>query len=172
MPDVAPFIIDKPSLKILAAEAPETVPAADVELQCTGRGLEVTVDQEETELTTFCGTYTTYGKERWTVLLQAYTSFGTAGLWTLVRPLVGHVVTFELLPQGDAAVSVSNPLMTGKAIVKAFPFLTGEQGDASEVDVEFAVQGEPEFLETAPVAGGTQTTAQQATEPVEEEQAA
>lgn len=152
MADVAPFIIDKPSLKILAAVAPDTVPVAEVELQCTGRGLEVTVDQDETELTTFCGTYTTYGKERWTVTLQAYTSFGTQGLWTLCRPLVGHEITFELLPQGDAAVSVDNPLMTGRAMVKAFPFLTGEQGDASEVDVEFSVQGEPEFLDTAPAA--------------------
>lgn len=162
MADVPPFIIDKPSLKILAAEPPDTVPAADVELQCTGRGIQVEVDQDENEMVTFCGTYTTYGKEKWTITLNAYTSYGTEGLWTLTRPLVGLVVSFEFLPQGDDPVSVDNPLMTGKARVKAFPFLTGDQGNASEVDVEFKVEGAPEFLEVAPAAEGTKAVSKPA----------
>jgi hypothetical protein len=158
MADVPPFIIDKPSLKILAAVAPDTVPVAEIELQCSGRGLDVTVDQDENELTTFCGTYTNYGQEKWTVTLNAYTSFGTDGFWTLLRPCVGHIITFELLPQGDAPVSVDNPVMTGKAMVKAFPFLSGDQGNGSEVDVDLKVQGMPEFLDTAPANGQAQTT--------------
>lgn len=147
MPDIPPFILRHPELTLTPGGA-----GTPVVLRCQGRALTVEPEQDENDFETFCGTYTTYGVEKWTITLGCYTSFGTEGLWTLVRPLVGTIVDFELLPNGDAAASIDNPIMTGKAMVKAFPFIDAEVSDASEVDVEFAVQGTPTFATTPPAA--------------------
>lgn len=166
MPDVPPFILRKPSLKLTLT------PGTPITLQCQGRGMQVVPDQDENDFETFCGTYTTYSPEKWTITFNAYSSFGTDGLWTLVRPLVGKVVDFELLPDADAAVSVTNPKMAGKAIVKSFPFLDAEVSDASEVDVELAVQGTPTFATSGTMAEGQEGSEEESTEQAEEPAAA
>jgi hypothetical protein len=48
--------------------------------------------------------------------------------------------------------------MSGNALIKAFPFIDGAVGEASEFDLVLAVQGEPLFDET-----GTTTQAAAAT---------
>lgn len=170
MADKPPFILHKPSLKILAAEAPATVPTADIELQCLSHGLTAEPEQDENDVKTFCGTYTTYGAEKWTITIAAYTSYGLDGLWNQLRPCVGELVKFELLPNGEVAVSEDNPMMTGVAMVKAFSFIDGEVDESSEIDVELAVQGEPEFLTTPPIVTAAATTSY-SPPPAEEEAA-
>lgn len=156
--EVVPFIIKHPELTIPAGTGIPPVPATDVVIRCQGHSLAVEPDQDENTFETFCGTYTTYSPEKWSITISCYTSYGTNGLWTLLRPLVGKVVGFKLLPDGDAAVSVDNPQMAGTAMVKAFPFLSGDVSDASDVDVVLAVQGAPTFATT----GTTGTEAQSA----------
>lgn len=159
MPDIPPFIIKHPELTIKAGTGTPAVPAADVTIRCQGHSIAVEPEQDENTFETFCGTYTTYSPEKWSVTISCYTSYGTDGLWTLLRPLVGLVVAFELLPDGDVAASVDNPVMSGNAIVKAFPFLSGDVSDASDVDVVLAVQGQPTFGTTAPASEGEGVTA-------------
>lgn len=156
MSDIPPFIIKHPELTIKAGTGVPAVPATDVVLRCQGHAIAVEADQDENSFETFCGTYTSYSPEKWTITLSCYTSYGTDGLWTLMRPLVGLTVAFELLPDGDVAVGVDNPVMSGNAVVKSFPFLSGDVSDASDVDVVLAVQGEPTFGETAPAAEGAE----------------
>lgn len=116
-----------------------------VELKCHANAIAAEVDQDQNDYETFCGGFSAYGAEKWTINVTAYQSFGTDGLWTKVRPLVGTLQTFTLRPDDDGAAGVGNPHMTGTARVKAFPFLAGAVGEAAEVELVLAVQGTPTF---------------------------
>lgn len=131
-----PFILNHPRFTLNPG-------ASAIELDCSANEVHTNVEQDESTVETFCGTYTNYKAEVWDITIQGVQSFGTDGLWNVLRPLVGTIVPFELLPDTDAAVSASNPLMQGTALVKAFPFIDAALGEASEFDVVFAVQGQP-----------------------------
>lgn len=140
-----PFLPVKPIVKITGA-------TDSVEIQCAAESFEVSVDQDETTTETFCGTYTTYKAEVWTITGTVFQSYGAAGLWNLLRPMVGVVTTFEMIPDASQPRSVSNPVMSGSCIVKAFNFYSGGPGEPTSFDVIIAVQGTPTFTTTAGVA--------------------
>ena len=143
MPDTpvtaVPFIPVKP--KILIGTT-----GSGVDIACAASDLAVEVDQDEVTTETFCGTYTTYKPEVWTITATVYPSYGTAGLWNLLRPLVGGAAKpYSILPDGSKVAGPDNPQMTGTCFVKAFPFYTGSAGEPTTFDVELAVQGTPTF---------------------------
>ena len=140
MPNVtaSPFVLVKPKISLGTA-------GTVVEFQCGANQVEAAPEQDENTVETFCGVFTTYKPENWTITVTALQSYGTNGLWTNVRPLCNTVQPFTLLPDAVAAISVSNPQMTGTAYVKGFPFLSAAVGEASEFDLELAVQGIPTF---------------------------
>jgi hypothetical protein len=135
---VAPFILTHP-LILLGDNA------TGVEVQCMANQVQATADQDDTTTETFCGSYTSYKAEVWTITLTALQSFGDDGLETLVRPLVGQVIPFTIVPEADDAISVDNPAMWGTARVKVFSFLDANVGEASSFDLVLAVQGQPHF---------------------------
>ena len=139
MPAVVPFILQHPKIELTAGAG------TPVEIQCSANQVVAEPEQDENTNETFCGSYTSYKAEVWTITVTALQSFGTDGLWTKVRPMAGTVVDFTLLPDADAAISIDNPEMSGKVIVKAFAFLDAAVGEASEFDLVLAVQGEPAF---------------------------
>lgn len=136
-----PFLPVKPKIRVGDA-------TTGVDIECAAGELAVEVEQDEATTETFCGTYTTYKAEVWTITATVFPSYGAAGLWNLVRPLVGAVQPFAILPDAAAAVGVDNPMMTGTAIVKAFPFFAGSPGEPSSFDLVLAVQGTPTFATT------------------------
>jgi hypothetical protein len=138
-----PFIVVHPLVKIGPT-------GSAVEFECPATNLDTAVDQAENTTETFCGTYTSYKAPKWTITITVAQSYGADGTWTLLEPLVGTIVPFEIQPD-VAAPSIDNPNMSGTAMVKAFPFISAGPGAASEVDVVLAVQGEPTFGITAPV---------------------
>jgi hypothetical protein len=151
MPAVTPYYMNKPLLQLGAV-------ATAVELQCYANNVETNIDQDETVTKTFCGVYTSYGPEKWTIVLTVLQSFGADGLWTLVQPMVGTIQPFTLMADADATPGVDNPVMSGTAMVKAFPFLSGAVAEPSEFDLELAVQGAPTFGIVAPtIAAGAET---------------
>ena len=125
-----------------------------MDIECAAGELAVEVEQEEATTETFCGTYTTYKAEVWTITATVYPSYGADGLWTLLRPFVGMAVPFSVVPDRDATVNVENPIMSGTAIVKAFPFYMGSPGEPTSFDVEIAVQGAPDFRDRGHAAHG------------------
>lgn len=145
MPDTTitspPFIFKKPEITLGAA-------GTSVDIACAGSAVTAEPEQDENTVETFCGTYTSYKPEVWTITVTALQSFGTGGLWNQVRPLCGTVVPFTLLPDASAPISETNPEMSGTAYVKGFPFLGGAVGETSEFDLELAVQGVPVFTVT------------------------
>src|SRR5262245_6299457 len=139
-----PFIIVLPLIKLGTT-------GSSVTIQCAATNLDVAVDQDENTVETFCGSYTSYKAEKWTITVTVAMSYDATGVWTLVQPMVGTIVPFQLQPD-DAAASASNPNMSGTVLVKAFPFISAAPGEASEVDLVLAVQGQPAFGTTAPAA--------------------
>jgi hypothetical protein len=138
-----PFIVTHPLIRLGDA-------TTGVEIECAATNLDVNPDQDENTIETFCGSYTSYKAVKWTITVSVGQSYGTGGVWTLVQPMVGTTVPFEVQPD-TAAASVDNPNMSGTALVKAFPFISAAPGEASEVDIVLAVQGDPDFGITAPV---------------------
>jgi hypothetical protein len=162
MANPIPFVLEHPSI-ILDYDG-----ATPVDVSCMANEVHTNVSQDETTVTTFCGQYTTYKPEVWDITLQGVESFGTDGLWTVLRPLVGQTVPFELIPDGSQPVSVDNPVMSGVATVKAFPFIDAAAGEASEYDVVLAVQGTPTFGIVAPVGTSSESASSESasSEPV------
>lgn len=148
MPEVQPHILQKPLLEITLPGATPTT----VEIQCSSNQVEIAPEQDETTTETFCGSYTSYKAEVWTVTITALQSFGADGLWTQLRPMAGKFVDFRILPDADLPVGVDNPEMTGSAILKAFAFLSASVGEPSDFDVVLGVQGMPTWS-TTPAAG-------------------
>lgn len=146
MPDTQvtapPFIVTKPLIKIGPT-------GSGVEFECAATNLEVAVDQDENTVDTFCGSYTSYAAPQWTITVTLAQSFGANGSWTLLHPLCGTTQPFVIQP-AVTTPSVDNPVMSGNAIVKQLPFLSAAPGEASEVELELAVQGTPVFGIVAP----------------------
>lgn len=155
MPDTQisapPFVVDHPLIRLGAT-------GSGVEVECAATNLDVTVDQDENTVDTFCGSYTSYKAPKWTITVTVAQSYGANGSWTLIHPLCGTVVPFQIQPD-TAAASVDNPSMSGNALVKQLPFISSAPGEASEVDLELAVQGDPVFGIVAPTGAAASSQA-------------
>lgn len=144
----APFNPVKPILKI-------TQGGNSVQVECASESFEASVEQDETTTETFCGTYTAYKAEVWTITGSVFPSYAAlaanaGGLWNALRPMVGDpTATFEFIPDSTQARSASNPVMSGTCLVKAFPFYAGSPGEPTAFDLVLAVQGAPSFTTTA-----------------------
>lgn len=145
MADPVPHFMTRPLLVIGPSASPI------MELQCAANNIEATPDQDENEYDTYCGSYQTLGPEKWNITATVLQSFGTDGVWTKLRPVVGTVQPFELRPDAPDPRGLDNPAMTGNALVKAFQFLNGGVNGPSEIDIVLKVQGTPTWLTT----GGT-----------------
>lgn len=128
---------------------------SSVDITCAGTNLTVDVDQDENTVDTFCGSYTSYKAAKWTITVTIAQSFGADGSWELIHPLCGTLQPFMIQP-AQGTPSVDNPVMSGTAMVKQLPFADAAPGEASEVDLELAVQGDPVFGIVAPT--GTETS--------------
>lgn len=146
----APYIVTKPSIKIGPT-------GSEVSVECAATNFEHSIDQDENTTDTFCGSYTSFGPQKHTLTMTIAQSYGAAGSWTLLQPMVGTVQPFVVTP-GIGAVSVDNPVMSGSAVVKALPFMNAGPGEVSEVDLELAVQGQPAFGIVAPTMAATETS--------------
>jgi hypothetical protein len=133
-----PFILIKPKLTIGAT-------GSIVEFECNANEVDASPEQDSTDTETFCGIFTSYKPEKWTVTITALQSFGTDGLWNLLRPMANTLQPFTILPDATQPVSDSNPEMSGTAYVQGFAFLAAPVGEASEFDLVLAVQGVPDF---------------------------
>jgi hypothetical protein len=153
MADPVPHFVTKPLLIVGPSASPV------MELECAANHVLAEPDQDENSYDTFCGTYQTYGPEKWKITATVLQSFGVDGVWTKLRPVVGTIQPFELRPDAPDPRSVDNPAMTGTALVRAFKFLDAGPNEPSEIDIELTVQGTPSWVLT----GGTPLRAAGAT---------
>lgn len=141
-----PFILVKPKLTVGPA-------GSEVEFECGANQVEAAPEVDENTTETFCGTFTSYKPEVWTITITALTSYGADGLWNLLRPFAGTRQPFTLLPDISKPIGPDNPEMSGECIVKPFAFLSAAVGETSDFDLVLAVQGIPVFDETPGATG-------------------
>lgn len=142
--ETPPFVLVKPAISLDDG-------TNAVRFECGANQIVAAPDQDENTTETFCGSFTTYKPEVWTVTITSLTSFGPEGLWNNLRPLVGKVCDLLIIPTGADPISETNVALSARALVKAFTYLDAAVGETSEFDLELAIQGIPEFLETPPV---------------------
>jgi hypothetical protein len=74
-----------------------------------------------------------------------YQSFDAAATEEVLSAALatGGPVPFEIVPRKSDAVSVTNPSFTGFVIPQPYSPINGDAGDASEVELEWALTGPP-----------------------------
>lgn len=104
---------------------------------------EVAVEVDEQDVTT-------YGSGGWkevlgglksgTLGLEFKQDFAAAALDSIMWPLLGTVVAFEVRAS-NAAVGTSNPKYTGNILIKEWNPVTGSVGDDATVSVSYSTSG-------------------------------
>jgi hypothetical protein len=138
VPDPLPLILTDASIKI-----------NDAELGCVANHIELTPDTTITTLDTMCGSKDYPGVVKWSLIATLYQSFDAAATEETLSAAVaaykadGTLPTFEILPYKSRPVAADNPSWTGELIPQDYAPINGDAGDASTVELEWSLSGEP-----------------------------
>ena len=130
----APFIADN-----------VLVTLAGKELTCLVNHVEITPDVSDVEITSMCGRKTYPGAVEWQFNATFYQSFDVDGTDAVLGGAVagGVPVPFIVQARGDAPISATNPSFTGMVIPKPYTLIAADAGEATTVDIEWSIDGEP-----------------------------
>ena len=141
-PEPLPLILTNASLKI-----------NDQELACVTNHLELSPDVSITTLDTFCGSKDYPGVVKWSLVATLYQSFDPGATEEVLSEAYaayladGSLATFELSGYRDQqGGTLTNPTWSGNVIPQPYSPINGDAGDASTVDIEWSVSGEPTRL--------------------------
>ncbi|KJS60657.1 phage tail tube protein [Streptomyces rubellomurinus] len=104
---------------------------------------ELAVEVEEKDVTTYAsqGWKTVIGGlKSGTLACEFVQDFAAAKLDSIMWPLLGQVVAFEVRPD-QAVASTSNPKYTGNVLVKEWSPINGSVGDEATVGVSYPTSG-------------------------------
>lgn len=113
------------------------------DLSASTSKIELTDQFEEKDSTTFGSggaKEVLGGLESGTLALTFKQDFAASAIDSIMWPLRGTVVTFEVRPT-SAAASTSNPKYTGSVLIKEWKPVSGSPGDLAEVSVSFPTSG-------------------------------
>jgi len=138
-PEPLPLILTNASLKI-----------NDQELACVTNHLELSPDVSITTLDTFCGSKDYPGTVKWSLVATLYQSFDPAATEEVLSQAYaayladGTLSTFSIAGYRDRAQGTTdNPTWSGEVIPQPYSPINGDAGDASTVDLEWSVSGDP-----------------------------
>jgi hypothetical protein len=138
MAEPLPLILTDASLKI-----------NDIELACVTNHIELSPDTTVTTLDTMCGTKDYPGTVKWSLITTLYQSFDVGATEEVLSAALaayradGTLPTFEILPYKARPVGVDNPSWTGELIPQDYSPVNGDAGEASTVELEWSLSGEP-----------------------------
>jgi hypothetical protein len=134
----------------------------DVELACLVNHIEISPDVSITTLDTMCGSRDYPGVVKWALVATLYQSFDSGATEEVLSEAVqgGVPVPFEVVGYRDQPVSEANPMWSGEVIPQPYSPINGDAGDASTIDLEWSIVGEPtkNITEPAALAGATSST--------------
>ena len=157
-PEPQPLILNNASLQIS-----KTALVADLtELACVANHIEIAPDVSITTLDTMCGSKDYPGTVKWALVATLYQSFDPDATEEVLSSAVdgGVPVPFEVVGYRDKPVSATNPSWTGLLIPQPYAPINGDAGDASEVELEWSMVGEPVKSITPAAAREARTEAQ------------
>lgn len=131
------------------------------ELACVTNHIEISPDVSVTTLDTMCGSKDYPGNVKWALVATLYQSFDTDATEDVLSAAVafGSPVMFAVMAYKSKPPSATNPVWSGLCIPQPYAPINGDAGDASEVELEWSIVGEPTKGITAPtVAAGRRST--------------
>jgi hypothetical protein len=136
-----PLILTNGSIKIATDDTTTTL----VELACVANHMELSPDVSITTLDTMCGSKDYPGVVKWSLVATLYQSFDVGATEdTLSAALAfGAPVAFSVSGYRDRPIGPDNPEWTGLVIPKPYSPINGDAGDASTVELEWSLSGEP-----------------------------
>lgn len=155
-PEPNPLILNNASLKL----------GTDLtELACVANHIEISPDVSITTLDTMCGSRDYPGVVKWALVATLYQSFDPDATEEVLSAAVdgGVPVPFEVQGYRDQPVSLTNPAWSGMVIPQPYSPINGDAGDASEVDLEWSIVGEPTKSTTPSALTAAQKSAAAAT---------
>ena len=140
-PEPQPLILTNASIKI---SSDDTV-ANLAELACVANHVEISPDVSVTTLDTMCGSRDYPGTVKWALVLTLYQSFDPGATEEILSAAVasGGPVAFEVQGYRDQPTGDTNPKWTGLVIPQPYSPINGDAGDASTVELEWSIVGEP-----------------------------
>ena len=148
MAEPQPLILNDASLKI----SNDGTVAGLTELACVTNHIELSPDVGLTTLDTMCGSKDYPGTVKWSLIATLYQSFDPDATEDVLSAAVelGVPAPFEIIGYKSQPVGATNPKWTGFVIPQPYAPINGDAGDASEVELEWSVDGEPlkEIIDT------------------------
>lgn len=150
-----------PEVNLTAAGDPVGVPAnplilnnayfemSGVNLACQVQHLEVSPENKQVTVTTFCSETDYPGVTKWHLRVTFYQDFNAGSVYqTLNAALQAYnasatPVNFKARPYSSRVASVNNPIISGYAIPQPFDLLIGDAGAASQVQIDWNLTATP-----------------------------
>ena len=154
-----PLILTDASLKL--GITPTAAYAALKELACNVSHLELTPDVSVTTIDTMCGSKDYPGTVKWSLIATLIQSFDTDATEDVLSDCLaasvaagGAAMPFAVMGYKSIAIGPTNPVWTGKVIPQPYSPISGDAGDASEVEIEWSLDAAPTKGETTPTVFG------------------
>jgi hypothetical protein len=162
MAEPLPLILDDASLKI---STDDTV-ANLKELACVTNHIELSPDVSTTTIDTMCGSRDFPGQVKWSLVATLYQSFDPDATEEVLSAAVANdgPVAFEIVPYKSKPVGPTNPAWSGLVIPQPYAPINGDAGDASTVELEWALTGEPVKSTTPDTLAATETATETGTD--------
>jgi hypothetical protein len=136
-----PLIMNDASLKI----STDATTLNLKELGCSANHIEIAPDTSVTTLDTMCGSVDYPGTTKWSLVATLYQSFDVGAVEEVLSAALasGVPVAWEVVPYKTPPISATNPAWSG--LVRPAPYspINGDAGDASEVELEWAITQGP-----------------------------
>jgi hypothetical protein len=116
-----------------------------VELACLANHIELSPDVSVTTIDTMCGSKDYPGQVKWALVATLYQSFDPDATEEVLSAAVegGVPVPFAIVGYRDKPVGPTNPEWSGFLIPQPYAPINGDAGDASSVELEWSLSGDP-----------------------------
>jgi SAP domain len=135
------LILDDASLKI----STDATTVNLKELACSANHVELAPDTAVTTVDTMCGSVDYPGTTKWSLVATLYQSFDVDAAESVLSAAVTfkNPVAFEVVPRKTPVISATNPAWSG--LVRPAPYspINGDAGDASTIELEWAITSGP-----------------------------
>lgn len=147
--EVLPYLLVKPKVEINGTwdtGDPPDAPTGGTDVTCFLHKVEFKPDEGSDDIETFCFTARSYKPVRLTVTLSVFQSWGTSGAFGAFGIIQGQTVPLKITADDTAGAAdpgtPDNPIFYAKVHVPPMPFLAADVGEASDIDLDFDVQGQ------------------------------
>jgi SAP domain len=136
-----PLILNDASLKISTDDTVLNLK----ELACSANHIELSPDTSVTTLDTMCGSVDYPGTTKWSLVATLYQSFDVGATEEVLSAAVasGAPVAWEVVGYKTPPISATNPAWAGLVQPAPYAPINGDAGDASTVELEWAITQGP-----------------------------